>query len=53
MPDDLYDLDLTRDDIGQLENREAVIAFFARLGFNVDDATKTPLSALGLDSAEW
>ncbi len=53
MPDELYDLDLTRGDIGQLENREALIAFFARLGYNVDDAAKTPLSALGLDSAEW
>jgi hypothetical protein len=50
MPDERYDLELTPGDIGQLENRERLIAFFARLGYNVDTAAKTPHSALGLDS---
>ncbi len=52
MPDDHYDLDLTPGDIGRLENREALIALFARLGYNVDDAAKTPHSSLGLDAED-
>lgn len=43
---------LTNEQIGQLENPDQLIHFFALLGYNVDQATPLNHIALGLDSAD-
>jgi hypothetical protein len=46
------DLTLTADDIGQLENRDELIRFFARLRYDVDDTLPVNHALLGLDTEE-
>ncbi|HHY58782.1 MAG TPA: hypothetical protein GYA08_25500, partial [Chloroflexi bacterium] len=46
---DANDLALTAAHVGQLENADAVIRFFARLRYAVDAATEIPHQALGLE----
>jgi len=46
------DLDLTANDIGMLENAQEIERLFARLGYDVDDATLVGHAALGLDGDE-
>jgi hypothetical protein len=45
------DFALTPNDIGQLENAEEIILFFAKLRYNTDQATPVTAQALGMDSA--
>lgn len=46
------DLPLTKNHVGQLENADEVIRFFARLGYDVDDTTPVAHATLGLDGAD-
>jgi hypothetical protein len=46
------DTQLTQEDIGQLENVEQLIHFFARLGYDVDDAIAVDHATLGMDSED-
>jgi type I restriction-modification system DNA methylase subunit len=46
---DANDLALTAAHVGQLENADAVIRFFAQLRYAVDAATEIPHQALGLE----
>lgn len=46
------DLQLTKEDIGQLENVEQLIHFFARLDYDVDDAIAVDHATLGMDSED-
>ena len=46
------DIQLTNEDIGQLENVEQLMHFFARFGYDVDDAIPLDHAALGLDTEE-
>ncbi|MFO7632261.1 MAG: glycoside hydrolase family 92 protein, partial [Caldilinea sp.] len=46
------DLQITANHIGQLENADEVIRFFAQLGYDVDDATPVAHATLGLDGAD-
>jgi hypothetical protein len=54
MTDDLRtdDIQLTAADIGQMENARQVDQFFARLGYDVDDAIKIDHVSLDMDSAD-
>ena len=46
------DRQLTKEDIGQLENVEQLIHFFANLGYDVDDAIPLNHAALGMESED-
>lgn len=46
---DTNDLVLTAAHVGQLENADEVIRFFAQLRYDVDDAAEIPHQALGLE----
>ncbi|MCI0577975.1 MAG: Eco57I restriction-modification methylase domain-containing protein [Chloroflexi bacterium] len=46
------DIQLTAADLGQLENADQIVHFFARLGYDVDRAAALDHAALGLDSEE-
>ncbi|MCB9117575.1 MAG: hypothetical protein H6639_21725 [Caldilineaceae bacterium] len=46
------DMRLSEHEIGQLENADEVVRFFAALRYNVDDATPIDHSTLGLDSSD-
>lgn len=46
------DLQLTKEDIGQLENVDQLIHFFARLGYDADNAIPLNHAALGMDTEE-
>ncbi|MBP8109142.1 MAG: Eco57I restriction-modification methylase domain-containing protein [Caldilineaceae bacterium] len=46
------DLQFTAADIGQLENADQVVHFFARLGYDVNDSLPVDHAALGLDTVD-
>ena len=46
------DTPLIANDIGQLENADQIVHFFAHLGYDVDDSLALDHSALGLDTAD-
>lgn len=46
------DRQLTKEDIGQLENVAQIIHFFAQLGYDVDDAIPLDHASLGMDSED-
>ncbi len=48
----LNDLQLTKEQVGQIENVAQLIHFFATLGYNVDDAIPLNHALLGLDSED-
>ncbi|RLT36734.1 MAG: hypothetical protein DWI57_14410 [Chloroflexi bacterium] len=54
MTDDLSTNDklLSAADIGQLENADQIVHFFARLGYDVDDSLLLDHASLGLDTAD-
>ena len=46
------DIQLTNTDVGQLEDADQVVHFFARLGYNVDHNILLDHAALGMDTAD-
>ena len=46
------DRPLTAADVGQIENADQLVNFFARLGYNVDQSIRLDHAALGVDSAD-
>ncbi|MCA9976174.1 MAG: hypothetical protein KC413_10510, partial [Anaerolineales bacterium] len=46
------DLQLSKEDIGQLENVEQIIHFFAQLGYDVDNAIPLDHASLGMDTED-